>query len=64
MRKEVLMFDKFRKFSKSKKGIVMDYLPWLILGLLVLAVVMASIFLFKEKGVSFIDKIKDLIRGR
>lgn len=48
----------------GKNGVVMDYLPWLIIGLLVLAVVMAAIFLFKEEGVSFIDKIKNLFRGR
>lgn len=48
----------------KKRGIISDYLPWLLIGLVVLAIVMASIFLLKGKGISFIDKIKDLFGGR
>ncbi len=51
------------KKVRLKKGIITEYLPWLIIGLAVLAIVMASIFIFKDAGVSFIDRIKDLFRG-
>jgi len=47
-----------------KRGIISDYLPWLLIALAVLAIVMVTIFLLREKGFSLIDKIKDLISGR
>jgi hypothetical protein len=46
--------------KRDKKGVIADYLPWLLIALVVLAIVMVSIFLLKGKGVSFIDKIRDL----
>jgi hypothetical protein len=48
---------------KSKRGIVSEYLPWLLIGLAVLAIVMISIFLLKDKGIGFIDQIKNIFRG-
>jgi hypothetical protein len=52
------------KRSVKKKGIITDYLPWLIIGLAVLVIMMVAIFLLKEKGTSFIDYVKNLFRGR
>jgi hypothetical protein len=49
--------------KRFKKGIITEYLPWLIIALIVLAIVFFAILMFKEKGISFIDKIKDLFRG-
>jgi len=49
---------------KSKKGIVADYLPWLLIGIAVLAIMMIFIFFLREEGVSLIDQIKNLFRGR
>jgi hypothetical protein len=49
---------------KRKRGIISDYLPWLLLALVILAIFMVTIFLLKGKGISFIDKIKDLFGGR
>ena len=46
----------------NKKAIVSEYLPWILIALAVLTIVMISIFLLKEQGVSLIDKIKSLIR--
>lgn len=46
----------------NKKGIVADYLPLVIIAVLVLSVLMISIFLLKGRGVELIDRIKDLIR--
>ena len=53
-----------RGFVKDLKGIVMDYLPWLIIGLAVLAIIFVAIFLLEGKGSSFIDQIKNIFRGR
>jgi len=47
-----------------KRGVISDYLPWLLIAVAVLAIVMVTIFLLKEKGFSLIDKIKDLFTGR
>jgi len=48
----------------KKRGIVTEYLPWLLIALAVLAIVTITIFLLKEKGTSLIDQIKDIFRGR
>jgi len=52
------------KRGNKKKGIVSEYLPWLLIGLAILAILMISIFLLKGKGFEFIDSIKNLFRGR
>lgn len=48
----------------KKKGIVSDYLPWLLIGIAILAIILISIFVLRGKGISLIDQIKDLIKGR
>ena len=48
----------------SKKGVISDYLPWLLIALAVLAIIMIAIFYMKGQGVSLIDQIKNLFRGR
>lgn len=47
----------------NKKGIVSDYLPWLMIALAILAISLISVFVLKTKGISVIDKIKDLFTG-
>jgi len=44
----------------KKKGVVSEYLPWLIIGIAVLAIIMISIFIMKGKGISLIDQIKGI----
>lgn len=46
----------------NKKGIAAEALPWIIIAIAILAILMVGIFVFKEKGVSVIDKLKDLLR--
>lgn len=46
----------------NKKGVVSEYLPWLLIALVLLVIVMISIFFLREKGVSLIDQIKNLFR--
>ncbi|MEK6760329.1 MAG: hypothetical protein AABX93_00210 [Nanoarchaeota archaeon] len=47
----------------KKKGVVADYLPWLIIGIAVLAIMLFAIFLLREKGISLIDQLKNLFRA-
>ncbi len=46
----------------EKKGVIAEYLPWLLISLAVLAIVMITIFFLKQEGTSLIDKIKDIFR--
>jgi hypothetical protein len=46
----------------KKRGMVSEYLPWLLIGLVVLVIVLISIFFLKEKGITIIDQIKNLFR--
>jgi len=47
----------------NKKGVISEYLPWLIIAVVVLVVIMISIFFMKGKGFEFIDYLKGLFRG-
>ena len=47
-----------------KRGIVTDYLPWLLIAVAVLVILAIAIFVMKEKGISLIDQIKNLFSGR
>jgi hypothetical protein len=47
----------------DKRGIVAEYLPWLLISVAVLAILMLTIFILKDKGVSLIDQIKNLFRS-
>ena len=55
---------KIRGVIKNKKGIISEYLPWLLISVAVLAIVMVTIFLLKEEGIGVIDKIKNLFSFR
>jgi len=48
---------------KKKSGVVSDFLPWLLIGLAVLAILLIGIFVLKGKGFEFIDQIKNIFRG-
>ena len=45
-----------------KKGIISEYLPWLLLAIIVLVVIMIVIFVLRDQGNSLIDQIKNLFR--
>lgn len=47
----------------QRKGIVADYIPWLIIGLAILVIISLAIFLLRGQGETLIDKIKDLFGG-
>lgn len=48
----------------NKRGIVVDYLPWILIALAILVILSLTIFILREKGLSVIDLIKDLFKGR
>ena len=50
-------------FQKNHKGIISDYLPWLLIAVAILAVVMVAVFVLKDKGISLVDAIKNLFGG-
>ena len=47
-----------------KSGVVSEYLPWLLIGIIVLVIIMIAVFLFKEKGLEIINSLKNLFGGR
>ncbi len=47
----------------KKKGVVSEYLPWILIALAVLAIVLVGIFVLKGKGLGLIDLIKDMFSG-
>ena len=49
--------------KKGKSGIISEYLPWILIAVAVLVILMITIFLLKDQGISLIEKIKDLFRG-
>ena len=50
--------------KRDVKGIVQEYLPWLLIALGVLVIVVLAMFILKDKGIAIIDRIRGLSRGR
>lgn len=46
----------------DRQGIITEYLPWLLIALAVLVIIMITIFVLREKGISLIDQIKNLFK--
>lgn len=46
----------------NKKGIISEYLPWILIALAVLVILMISAFVLKGKGLSLIDQIKNIFK--
>lgn len=49
-----------KKRKKNIKGIVSDYLPWLLIAIAILVILMIAIFVLKNQGTSLVDKLKGL----
>jgi len=47
----------------NKRGIVSEYLPWIIIAIAVLAIVVLAIVVLKDKGINLIDSLKSLFRN-
>ncbi|MBU1252343.1 MAG: hypothetical protein KKC96_01990 [Nanoarchaeota archaeon] len=48
---------------KNKKGIITEYLPWLLIGIAVLVILMITIFVLRGRGVSLIDQLRGILGG-
>jgi len=46
----------------DKRGVIADYLPWLLIGVATLAIIMLVIFLLKGSIFSLGDRIKDFLK--
>ena len=47
----------------KKRGLVSEHLPWMLIAIAILAIVMITISLLKDQGLSLIEKIKNLFTG-
>ncbi len=47
---------------REKRGVITEYLPWMLIALAVLVILMIVIFTISGQGSSLIDKIKNLFR--
>ncbi|MFA5084686.1 MAG: hypothetical protein WC475_04925 [Candidatus Paceibacterota bacterium] len=47
---------------KSKKGLVWHEIGWWVIGLAILAMVIISVLLAKQRGVSLLEELKNLFR--
>ena len=47
----------------NKKGVIEDYLIWILLAVALLALVVGSIVLMSDGGISLIEKVKGLFGG-
>lgn len=50
--------------SRDKKGVISEYLPWLLISIAVLAILMITIYFLRQEGVSMIDKLKSILKFR
>jgi len=48
--------------KRSKKAVAMEFLFWLILGVVVLVVILVAIGILSGKGIGAIEYIKDLFK--
>lgn len=48
----------------DKRGIISEYLPWLLIGVAILVIMMITVFYLRVEGFSIIEKIKSLFKFR
>jgi hypothetical protein len=51
-----------KKRKRDIRGIATEYLPWIIIAILVLVIVFFAIMKYSQQGTNFIDQIKNLFR--
>jgi TM2 domain-containing membrane protein YozV len=51
-------------FLKNKSGIITDYLPWLLIAIIVLVISFITIGIMGSEGNSLIDRIKNIFSFR
>ena len=55
---------KKKKICRGKRGIVSEALPWILISIAILAILMVSILVMKDKGIDIIDRVKSLFKFR
>jgi len=58
----LIKFGMQNKNMKSKKGLVWHEIGWWVIGLAILAMVIISVLLAKQRGVSLLEELKNLFR--
>lgn len=53
-----------KRLFNNKKGIVSEYLPWILIAVAVLVILVIGVFIMKEKGVSIVDNLNGLLRRK
>jgi hypothetical protein len=53
-----------QKRIRNSRGIVTEYLPWILIAIAILAIVMIAIFVLRGEGISLIDSLKNLFRSK
>ncbi len=48
----------------NKRGIVSEYLPWVLIAVAVLAILSISIFILRDSGSSLVDSLRRILGGR
>jgi len=51
-------------FLRNRKGIVTEYLPWLLLAVIILVILLIGVFVMQGEGESLIDQIKNIFTFR
>jgi hypothetical protein len=51
-----------KRLVKEKKGIVSEYIPWLLIAIAVLVILMLAIYFLSGNSFKLIDKINFLFR--
>ncbi len=64
MKKRIDNIKQKINFSKNKRGIISEYLPWLLIAIAILVILMIAVFVLKDKGLSVLDKFQGLFRRR
>ena len=47
---------------RGKRGVITEYLPWILIALAVLVILMIVIFTISSQGGTLVDKIKNLFK--
>lgn len=48
----------------KKKGVITEYLPWILIAVAVLAILVIASFFLRQGGSGLIDQLKGIFTGR
>jgi hypothetical protein len=47
----------------KKRGVVSEYLPWLLIAIAILVILVIAAIIFKEKSLFALEKIKNIFKS-